>query len=55
MKVIAEKMDRGIKLGRIADDVGICRTTLWRRLREWRAQQARLEGASECADDEAAS
>jgi transcriptional regulator of acetoin/glycerol metabolism len=46
MKVIAEKMDRGIKLGRIADDVGICRTTLWRRLKEWKCRSV-TSGASE--------
>lgn len=55
METITEKLSLGIKKGRIADDLGVCRTTLWRRLKEWRAQQARSAGASECADDEAAS
>lgn len=55
METITEKLSLGIKKGRIADDLGVCRTTLWRRIREWRAQQAHLAGASECADDEAAS
>lgn len=55
MEAITEKMSLGIKKGRIADDLGVCRTTLWRRLREWRAQQAHSAGASECADDGAAS
>lgn len=52
METITEKLSLGIKKGRIADDLGVCRTTLWRRIKEWRAQQAHLAGASECADDE---
>ena len=53
-EAILEKMNLGIKIGRIADDLGVCRTTLWRRLKEWRSQQAHSTGAGECTDDEAA-
>lgn len=37
MEAIAEMTSRGIKKGRIADDLGISRTTLWRMIREWRS------------------
>lgn len=54
LPIVLEKMNLGIKLGRIADDLGVCRTTLWRRIKWWRARGL-IPDKDECMDDEAAS